>query len=151
MDFMTWLTTWLAKHPLKAPSDAVQRRYTAEVMEQVRALHAPVRAPRSSWLTWPSFSLGAAVAAAAVLLVVGRMPHRILPGSTSDTPLLLAESPATDEQWVEETMQVLEQLDDVAAHPGTSGTVDDAAGSATGDSLLEELQLFDESELASSS
>lgn len=140
MDFATWFKSWLARHPLKTPSDDVQAGYTAQVMARIRA-RQPDPAPR--WLAWPSLSLGAALAAAAVLLVVGRMPSRGLPAAPG---MVLAESPSTDEQWVQETLQLLEQVDGRDTDP--AGAVIPETDS---DVLLEELQLFDESELASTS
>lgn len=63
---------------------------------------------------------------------------------TTDTLLLLAEAPASqnDEQWLEETMQLLDQLDEGASSGSEEGSDDD---------WLDDLQLLDETDLAASS
>jgi hypothetical protein len=55
--------------------------------------------------------------------------------------LVLAESPPAEDAWVEETLQLLDQLDEELP--------EDEAGSSDG--WLEDLEMLDESELAASS
>lgn len=72
MDLATWLRGWLARHPLKEPTDLDRAQYTAEVMARVRSLARPVTAPtpasRRTW--WLRPVLVTVTAAAAVVLVV---------------------------------------------------------------------------------
>ena len=61
---------------------------------------------------------------------------------TIDT-LQLAESAPSDDQWVEQTLQLLDELDEEAP--------EDAASSASEDEWLQELEQVDESELTANS
>lgn len=71
MDFTGWLTTWLTRHPLKAPPELGQARYTAEVMAKIKAM-APARSPvgMSQWLSWPRLALAGVGAAGVLMLLV---------------------------------------------------------------------------------
>jgi len=61
---------------------------------------------------------------------------------TMDT-LLLAEAPPSDEAWIEQTLQLLEALDE--------DPPEELSGEASSDEWLDELQWLDERELAASS
>jgi len=63
---------------------------------------------------------------------------------TTDTLLLLAEIPSqpSDEQWLEETMQLLDQLEEGVSSGAEEGSNDD---------WLDDLQLLDDTDLAASS
>lgn len=62
---------------------------------------------------------------------------------TTDALMLLAEAPGQgDEQWLEETMQLLDQLDEDVSSDDEEGSDDD---------WLDDLQLLDETDLAASS
>lgn len=177
MDFATWFRRWLSRHPLKEPPAASRAGYTAEVMRRVRALEAPAPMPARPWLAWPRLALVPLAAAAAVLLVVGRLrqpsgplggqlaadaevltalgqPLLPDPGSAGDLEelaheldladaLVLAEAPPGDEEWFEQTFQLLEELDE---EPSES-----PSGTAVPDEWLDELELLDESEPSTSS
>ena len=172
MDLTLWLKTWFARHPLNGPTDGDRARYTAEVMARVKALTPPAPAPGPvrSWLPWPRLALTLATVAAGILLMVSvtRQTDRQLAMEVSQEPrvlaaredtagseervdetpaakeaLFLAESPPSDDQWLEETLQLLDELDEDA--------LDDTAGNGSDDLWLEELQQLDESELAASS
>ena len=58
--------------------------------------------------------------------------------------LVLAEAPPDDEAWLEQTLQLLEQLEDTPAGDAESGTSSD-------EEWLDELELLDESEPGASS
>lgn len=148
MDLAAWLKTWVARHPLKAPSDETRARFTAEVMARVRALQSPAPAPMPvrTWLTWPRLSLAVATAAAG-LFVIGRLGGPSLPQQTN-LAMVLAESPSSDEAWVDDTLQLLDELEE----EGSDNPSGESAAPDGGEEwLLEELQLFDESELAATS
>ena len=123
MDFADWLSTRLARHPLKAPSDVERRRFTAQVMARVRAETSPRRAPSASpllWGFWPRLGVSLA-AAAAVLAVVGRL-H--LAGSNQRLAAQLARE-----------SELLAELDEPAS--AWTSAPDDV------DSLAEELEYRD--------
>ncbi len=183
MDLTDWLKTWLARHPLKAPSDDDRARFTAQVMARVRALR-PVRSP-AAWTErlldlWPRMAVS--LAAAAVVLVGLALLHHAESGqrladrlaqesellAELDEPMnglavpddvehlaetleqadaiVLAEAPQSDDSWVAETLQLLDQLDEELPD-------EPAAGDATSNEneWRDELQMLDESELAAKS
>ena len=176
MNFERWLRTWLTRHPLKEPTEAHRARYTAEVMAKITPTptHAALGWRAQSVWGRLTFAAAAAAAALAVLVVTPHSsPHLAqevtreaqvlsaldedglapLNGDGPDVvaddvelagPLLLAESAPSDEQWIEQTMHVLDQLDD--------GAPPDAPGNGASDEeWLDELQLLDESDHATSS
>ena len=153
MDFLTWLDAWMHRHPLQQPPETHRARYTAEVMARVKALPtAPTPAPArpGQWLAWPRLTLAVATGIAGFVLlgtVVGRPPQQLAqPPPVSESPadaLVLAESPSSDDQWLEETLQLLEELDEELPA--------DAASDGSEEEWLEELQLLDEGPLAASS
>lgn len=153
MDFAAWFKTWLARHPLNAPTDLGRSSYTAEVMARVKALAepAPAPAPARSWAAWPRWALTGAVAAAGMAIAFGvaRSIRRDEPlaRDPASTPqiLRLAESSPSDESWVEETLQLLDQLDEDISEDASS----DAAGAD--EEWLDELEMLDERDLAASS
>ena len=150
MNATAWLKTWLLRHPLKGPTDSDQSRYTAEVMAQVKAISQ--REPASSsvrlWISWPRLALTCAAAAAGIAIVLTISHHpaqRVAQGDLPDRSsamIVLAESPSTDEAWVDETIQLLNEFNE--------DLPEDASGSSS-DEWLDELQTLDENELAASS
>ena len=184
MEFTSWLTTWLARHPLKTPSEIDPTRYTTEVMTRVRAVTpaaAPARSPAGvpQWLSWPRLALVVATAAS-IAVVIGttrssreRLAHRVtrdaqllaeldepLPEllngqeaaelaqdlEAEDHQMLLAESaPSQDQQWLEQTLQLLDQLDENV--PG----VDADEPSGNDEEWLKELDTLDNGSPATSS
>ena len=149
MDFATWLKTWLTRHPLKEPTTLDRADYTREVMARVKALDQSAPSPARSWFPWPRLALAVATAAAGLALVIWTA-NRSTPQvaqEPSPAPLTLAESPASDDQWIQETVQLLEQLDE------NDGVSQDATGGASNSNKdwLNELEMLDESDVASSS
>ena len=181
MDLADWLKTWLARHPLKAPSDADRARFTAQVMARVRAETRTGRAP-VAWTErllglWPRLAVSLAAAAA---LLVGlsvlhstesgpRLADRIIQDSelltevdepvngwlaSDDTESLADELERTDAMVLAEAPQ-----DDDSWVADTLQLLDrlneelpdDAAGESNEDEWLKELQTLDESELAARS
>lgn len=174
MDFATWWHTWLTRHPLKAPSTIDASRFTAEVMARVRALRAmpaePLRWRWSALLGWPRLALATAtLAALGVAVTLGTLQWsqaRIARAVTQDAQLLaaldempelspdddaelmdrmvLAEATPSDEDWLEQTIQMLEQVDedDPSAASNEPSSEED---------WLDELELLDETDLAASS
>ena len=138
MESTSWLHRWLKRHPLKEPTAIERSRYTAEVMAKVRAQHHPAEAPMaagSSWIVWPRLALVGAAVTAMLLLVQTHTP--------STRQLLVESMPSDDEAWVDQTLRLLDQLDEEAP--------EDATGQPSDDSWLEELEMLDESELAKGS
>ena len=162
MTFDQWLRRWLTQHPLKEAAGQGRARFTADVMARVRALaSAPAARPFGSrhdvpstslWMSWRVWGWGLAVSAVAagVVLVASvgvRSPVQVarrMPAPNIET-LVLAESTSHDAQWVEESLQLLDQLDEESA-----ADADDSAP-ASDDEWLQELQTLDESDLASTS
>jgi len=132
------LFSWLSRHPLKGPSDMHRAQYTAEVMAKVKAetQPAPAPSPVRAWLPWPRLALTMATVAAGVLLML-TVTH-----PTSRRMSQLAQSQNTEDQSLNDTLQLLDQLDENAA--------DDATGTSEED-VLQELKQLDDTELAASS
>ena len=63
--------------------------------------------------------------------------------------MILAEAQPSDEQWIEHTLQVLDQFDDSTTHETTPHAGTDAGTSE--EDLLNDLQLFDNAELPTTS
>lgn len=150
MDVTTWLKTWLSRHPLQMPPEPDRARYTADVMARIRALERPAAspAPIRLWAGWPRPALAWASAAAGLLLVIGVLS--IVSGRSTQLArhgqqLVLAESPTTDEAWLEETMALFDLLDEEIAAESAGESFD------TEEDWLQELQWLDEADLASSS
>jgi hypothetical protein len=182
MDFADWLTSWLTRHPLKAPADADRSRFTAEVMASVKAQTQPRRDPASGAArfqsVWARLAVSLAAAAAAVLVgltvfhpsgsgerlatqlaqesellaSVGEPVHGWAIADDADglaedlereDTLVLAEAPPSDDSWVADTLQLLDQLDEELP--------DDASSESNEDDWLDELQMLDENELAARS
>lgn len=137
MDVVDWFRAWVAHHPLKQPADANRASYTAEVLARVKALAPTPPAPsQNAWpqlaWRWPQLAVGLATAAASVFVlfsiqqtwhqrqlaravteeaeVLVALDEDVLP--LEEELLLLAETPAADEQWLEELSQVLEAFDE---------------------------------------
>lgn len=181
MDIADWLKSWLARHPLKAPSDADSSRFTAEVMAQVRADAQPRRA-HAAWTVrllglWPQAAMSLAAAAAVLvgltvlrpsgfgqqraaqlaqeselLEAVGEPVNGWAIADDADSladdlehedTLMLAEAPPSDDSWVADTLQLLDQLDEDLPDEPAAGN-----SNSNEDDWLDELQMLDESELA---
>ena len=149
MDFSTWLTHWLTRHPLKEPPSPDRADYTREVMATVRTLDRPVPAPVPArpWFSWPRPAFAVAAAAAGVALVIATATRSTPQVAREPSPstLTLAESPEGDDQWIEETIQLLDQLDE------NDDLSQDAPGEVSDEDWLNELEMLDETDLASSS
>ena len=165
MEFLTWLRSWLTRHPLKEPADAARAHYTAEVMARVRAVGplpggSPARAPVQPWawwsrhlrqvMGWPRFAVAMATAAGVAFAVhtaqqtrrqLAQQPQGV---TVSDPSASFAESPASDEEWLEQTLQLLEQLEE-------DSSTETAGDGADEEDWLEELQWLDDSELSTAS
>ena len=181
MDFTQWLTAWLSRHPLKSPPDGDRSRFTAEVMARVRSEAGPRPASSWSGLLaagWPRLAFALAAAAAVLVAVNVRRPadgrlvaemaqgtdllaelgeplENVLPADAEELAedleredvIVLAEAPPdTDEAaWIADSMKVLDEIDDALPEDGTAG------GTGNDDQWLEELEMFDQSELAAQS
>ena len=157
MDFSRWLTTWLKQHPLKESKGVDRAAYTREVISRIQERHAPtpnleLLPARNSWvLGWrlllnPAFALAAAVVVVLTVTSAIERSRTQLAQQALHDAARLAESPPSDDQWIQQTMQLLEQLDQDAPS-------DDAAGSASNsdEEWLKELETLDEQDLNSSS
>ena len=60
-------------------------------------------------------------------------------------PMMLAESPPSDDQWIDQTLSLLDQLHEDDAIPA------DNSGSSSEEEWMNELQFLDDSELSASS
>lgn len=174
MDFSTWLTQWLARHPLREPDAHDHARYTAEVMTRIHTLTQPAR----RWLPWPGrLALAFATATAGMILVIGlrqtvgrQLAETIARESQmlaaldegafdqrlggveplaeeleAEDAIVLAEAePGDDEAWFEQTLQVLDRFDDT--HPD-----DRVEAPGMNELWLDELERLDQEELAATS
>ena len=127
MDVVSWLKTWLRQHPLKGPSEEDRARFTAEVMARVRALTPPEPAPAPvrRWAPWPGrAALAMATAAAGIAVVLAISPRT----------LQWAEPPADNDAWMNETLELLDQLEEDVS--------DNTAGETMDEDWFEELELL---------
>ena len=145
MDFSNWFSQWLKRHPLKEPPGHDRERYTAGVMARITSAEHPAasRAPIIRWLPWPTrLVLAFATAVAGVAVAIGVWHRTALqvadsPASTRQQ-VVLAESPSSDEEWINETLQLLDRLGE-ALPVGSADQLDD-------ESWMEELKLLDQQE-----
>ena len=144
MDLATWLRQWLSRHPLKELPDRDRAQYTAEVMERVRAIARPAPAPARRRIVWLRPALVTLTAAAAVVLIVGRLneshldvgqgvqdaqrlaegkriplipqpadpEEEIIQSLAALDELMLAEDLTGAQQWLENAVPLLQELDE---------------------------------------
>ncbi len=143
MDFTAWLKAWLGRHPLQEPDAPDRARYTAQVMRQITD-KAPLSTPAARWFAWPRVAMAFATTAAGVLIILSTGYHadRQL---AQDVPrsLRLAESTTSDDAWVQNTLQLLEQLGEDPS--------DDGAHTTSDEEWFRELQTLDEGDLNANS
>ena len=147
MDFSRWLATWMQRHPLKEPP-MMGREYTREVVSKLAGQAQPARTSRPWWLVFPSpgYALVSAAAIVVIIMALVKPPAQVAKSSAHPTAAVLAESDTQDETWVQQTMQLLDQLEDES---------DPTAGNTTtpqsDEEWLKELETLDEADLAASS
>ena len=132
MDFLTWFRAWLTQHPLKPPGASAQSQYTAEVMRNVRALEEPAAAPRRLvrpvWRGWVALTAGLATVSAGLIAVLMLTPGSRLELAqvppASGALIRLAES-LSDEAWLDQTMQLLDELNEDTATENTDEDTSD--------------------------
>jgi len=137
MDFQQWLKRWLEQHPEKDPGSHDRSAYTAEVMRRIKELKSPSKAPAPAWPWWRPALVFAAAAGVVLLMVsqTGRAPQiaketpaqpqpvqvasmpetgsaRAAEPTPPPLPILLAQESGEDAAWLEETLQLLEALDE---------------------------------------
>lgn len=164
-DFMAWLTSWLGRHPVQSPPQ--DPAYTAEVMARVGD---PVPAPAFRVVFRPrlSWALATVAACGMALGVVQRQPSRIAKAVERDVEVLSAlgdvdplagaeleqdvvlmdrmmlaqaQGEAQDDVWLEETLELLSEVEEDAV---------EGSGTESADELLEEMEMLDEHDMASS-
>ena len=138
MDFSRWLASWLTRHPVKEPL-RMGSDYTREVISKLTVDAQPARPVRrwSGVFFHPAYALVSAVAI--VLIVTALVRPQPIPA-----PQLAAETPTEDETWIQQTMQLLEQLeqtDDASGHQPTQSD----------EEWLQELEMIDDADLATAS
>lgn len=144
MDFSRWLTSWLKRHPLKAPSD-LGPAYTREVISKL-PLQQAQPAPSRRWL-WlfpnPAYALAAAAAITLIFTGLFQKPQTQTAHDAPRDAAVLAESPESDNAWIQETLQLLDQLEE--------SVDEDADNPASEEEWLQELETLDQADLAASS
>ena len=70
MTFQDWFKKWMQEHPLRVPAEDDARRFTQDVMRQIRTEMAPASSPHPSGLRWPPLTLALPAVAVAAALVV---------------------------------------------------------------------------------
>ncbi len=169
--FTAWLKRHPLKEPVAQHQAPYTAEVMAQVRAEGRP--APAASPVRWWLSWPRLAVTFATVAAGMVIAFVTLQTVNGPGPrfseaefTAEIQLLaelgeavtdpwledemeamdllvLAEAPQDDELWIEETLELLEQLDE--AWPG------DATGGALDDDWFDEFYLLDEHELAASS
>ena len=168
-DFLAWLTAWLRRHPVQDPPQHAS--YAQEVLARVKTQDARAAAPAWRWMAAPRLAWMAATVAACglalvclrrlpsqtasvqdavdVLAAVGELDHVNAADLEQEAvfvdQMVLAEAQADtqDDAWLQETLELLNQVDDKSA-------VDAPESGASPDELLKELEQLDESEITSS-
>jgi len=141
-EWLSWLRRWLTQHPLQTPSDSLQAVYTEGVMQRIRAMEKPSFA--SPWFRLPRVAVALGTVAACGLAVMVLMPRDGTQRAQQRSIVMLAESlrEANETAWIEAMMEELEALEeDVEIF---SSTPDEPI---TDEELLEELELFDDTDL----
>ena len=151
--WLNWLKTWLDRHPLKGPSTLDRAQFTAEVMAKIKAQLQPVPTPAPparrllspgrpvrAWLPWPRLAMTLATVATGVAVMIGvtTSSTRQLTKDIGRDFQLLATLGETDDQWVEETLQLLEVVDEDVSEETPADPFDDQ--------WLEELEWLDETQ-----
>ena len=149
MDLATRFKQWMNRTTVRIPSQHDPAQYTAQVMERVRASSRPAvaAAPLVFWRSWSRVGLATALAAAAIFVWVVR-PQRSsvqVAQQIDQQVAVLAESNSTDEEWLEQNLQILNEVDDGAP------LEDLDASSQDDESLIEELQLLDKGDISTAS
>ena len=169
--FTAWLKRHPLKEPVAQHQVSYTAEVMASVRAADQP--DPVASPVRRWLPWPRLALtfatvaaGMGIAFVTLQMVNGPDPRVSEAELASEVQLLaelgeavtdpwledemaamdllvLAEAPQDDELWIEETLELLEQLGE--ALPG------DATGSALDDDWFDELYLLDDIELSASS
>jgi hypothetical protein len=147
MDFAAWFRHWLQRHPLRTPPEREPAEFTARVMSQIRPAPAEARRPAAHWKLWPGLALTCASAAAGLALAVwisGPSTRPMLARAPSPAgPLtVVAEAPPDGEEWIAQTLELLQQLDEELP--------EDPAEAPSDQDWIKELQMLDDEELASS-
>jgi hypothetical protein len=148
MDPVERFLAWWSKRPTPLPRQHDRAQFTEQVMARVRALEppSPGTAPaRHPWRLWPRLALGAACAALLAVVVTGRVRSTVSPPEVAQRPaenLVLAQAADADvENWIHETLQLLEELEEEIPDEGS-------AGSGSDEQWLRELEWLDEGELS---
>lgn len=166
--FLSWLTRWLAAHPLRTPDEPHPERYADEVMARITAGPQPRR--WRNWMSWPRAGLALGAALAGVLVVSMAVRHAAAPSSASlarEWQVLaaleedeIADGPLDEDLEAVDRLQLADAaaaVDDAAWIEQTTelfGSVEDASGVESGsnapDDWDEELRWLDEASLADS-
>ena len=153
MDFSRWFQSWLMRHPLNVPPDDRTGPYTADVMRRVHALAEPARQRRlvrPLWRGWITLTAGLATAAAGLIAVLTLTPraqmHLAQPLPSASGHLMRLADASGEESWVEQTMQLLDALNEDA--PADAA---DDADPANDDDWLKELDTLEPDDRTSAS
>ena len=171
MAFASWLANWLRHHPLKTPTGYERTQYTADVMGRVNTIAHGETAPQYSWWALPRLAFAVAAAVAGVAIAIGttravssgrlakQVTHeaQLLAALDEPTPelsgddeqalqelLVLAESSSDEASWLEQTMQLLDELDE-------QPQADSTESSASDDEWMNDLELLENSGAAAHS
>jgi len=154
MTFHDWFKQWMREHPLRVPAEDDSRRFTQDVMRQIRADIMPTHATRPAPSIWRGWRLAVALPAIAVVtallvvtaLTLTREAGPIVAEAPSPAPVIgrrepiqLAHLPydASPLEEAETIVAILTALDE------------DLAGDLPADTLTEALRWIDEADLSS--
>jgi len=171
--FLSWLTGWISKNPLRNPPQTSKASYTDEVMRKIQAQDAPaplvvrwIPAPRLAWST------GMVAASLVVWFMIGTpfAPGISPEGIQQELAVLIELDEPVDlpiselrlqiaevDNWVFAEAEIMSQQEDEIWIEESLELFNEFEEDSLGDTddeslddLLEELWLLDESELASS-
>lgn len=145
MDFSRWLTAWLRRHPLKAPSD-MGPAYTREVISKLGRETQRTASPVRWWSIFssPAYAMVSLAAIALIVTALIQRPSAQTARQATRQTAVLAESTESGDAWIQQTMQLLDQLEQDSAS-------NDAATTQSDEEWLNELETLDEADLNSSS
>ena len=143
MSLPSWFSQWLMRHPVKTLPEDDQRELTSRVMARLNESSEPAASPQSMLTTWWTTSrlMVATVSAMAVVtLVIGVVRYTYVPKfARTNGTLVLAKAKSDDAAWVNETLQLLDQLDQ-------DSTIQDPSGETSNDEeWMKELELLETS------
>ncbi|MBT3294688.1 MAG: hypothetical protein HN919_09415 [Verrucomicrobia bacterium] len=150
MTFHNWFKQWMQEHPLRVPDEDDSRRFTQDVMRQIRADVMPAHAP--AWGGWRLAVALPAFAIATTLIVVTALYL-----TRDNGPTVVEAAPPTPPATEQVEPVQLAHTDDATSPFEEAEAIvallaaldEELNGDLSADTLTEALRWIDESDLSS--